>query len=470
MTKSSKELKIEYEEFLNTLGVASLRSLGREIGVSNPTKGKTKAGLIELIIGVLLGEIEPSVRTNRGAPVKAEEVNPKIILRLREIGGVAIEEALKRQEDIARIDNEIQKVQVTKNVISVNASKSTETFMDTVFVGQIVQKGNYASLYILNLPQLEFPVMIDFEVMLEYNLKEGDVISCHLKKKEGFYKVSRIFMVNEVYVSEHKRQNFDLAEISFEKQNLTIPENKFISWFFPIVKGANSLIVAPSKAGKSTFLKNICSGLKFNENLKTFALLLEQPRENIFRFQEILAEEELVYTTYEQDVEEHVFFAEFILKRAKSYAETGKDVVLLIDGLLTLAKAYDECAAVDGKNLSDGLTAKTTRYVKKYLSSARNLKGSGSLTLVCTTPIETGNPDDDLFVAEISALFDTIIRFDGSLARKRVFPAIDFNASISIDMFNKGTAFEKIKGLENERVISFVENSESYEDFISKIK
>ena len=80
MTKSSQELKIKYEEFLNTLGVASLRSLGREVGVNNPTKGKTKAGLIELIIGILLGEIEPTARTNRGAPVKAEEVNPKILL------------------------------------------------------------------------------------------------------------------------------------------------------------------------------------------------------------------------------------------------------------------------------------------------------------------------------------------------------------------------------------------------------
>ena len=91
MTKTSQELKIEYAEFLNTLGIQSLRSLGREVGVNNPTKNKTKAGLIELIIGILVGELAPTERTNRGAPVKAEAVNPKILLRLREIGGSTLD-------------------------------------------------------------------------------------------------------------------------------------------------------------------------------------------------------------------------------------------------------------------------------------------------------------------------------------------------------------------------------------------
>ena len=312
MAKSSNELKIEYEAFLNTLGIASLRSLGREIGVDKPTKGKTKLMLIESIIGVLLGEIPPVGRTNRGAPVKAEAVNPKILLRLREIGGSSIEEVLKNQEYVAYIDAEIQKAQETKNVISVNASKSNENFMDQVFVGQFEKKGAYSTLYLLGETRVNLPVIIDSEKVSEYNLKEGDVISCHLNKKEGFYKVSTIFMINEVFVSDHKRQDFDLAEISFEKQIVSIPSNKFISWFFPIVKGCNNLIVAPTKAGKSTFLKDICAGIKGDNTFKTFALLLEQSRENIFRFQEILSENELVYTTYDQDVEEHVFCAELL--------------------------------------------------------------------------------------------------------------------------------------------------------------
>ena len=464
MTKTSQELKIEYAEFLNTLGIQSLRSLGREVGVNNPTKNKTKAGLIELIIAILVGELAPTERTNRGAPVKAEAVNPKILLRLREIGGSTLDEILKRQKDIDALDQEIQKAQENKNVISVRASKPSEPFMDTVFVGQIVQKGSYASLYLLDNSQLELPIIIDFEMMAEYNLKEGDIISCHLKKKEGFCKVTEIFMINEVLVSDHRRQNFDLAEISFEKQSISIPSNKFISWFFPIVMGGCSLIVSPSKAGKSNLLKDVCVGLKANQGVKTFVLLLEQQRENIFQFQELLSKDELVYTTYEQDVEEHVALAELILNRAKSYAETGKDVVLLVDGLLSFAKAYDECTAMDGKMLSSGLTSKTIRYIKKFLSSARNFKQNGSLTLVCTTPIQTGNPDDDLFFAEISALFETIIRLDSDLAKKRVFPAIDFKNSFS------SLALEHIKEMENESVISCVVNSGSYEDFISKIK
>ena len=470
MTKSSQELKIEYEEFLNTLGVASLRSLGREIGVNNPTKGKTKSGLIELIIGILLGEIEPSIRSNRGAPVKAEEVNPKIILRLREIGGTALDEVLQRQEYIAHIDEQIQQAQERKTLLSVHASKRDEEVMDCVFVGQIVQKGNYVSLSVLEPIQLDVSVMIDFEVMSEYNLKEGDVISCRLSKREGFCKVAEIFMINEVYVSEHRRQDFDLAEITFDKESIAVPSDKITNWFFPIVKGGCNLIVAPTKAGKSTFLKDICVGLKANKNLKTLTLLLEQSRENIFQFQQILSKEELVYTTFEDDVDDHVFFADFILKRAKAYAETGKDVVLLVDGLLSFAKAYDEYVAVDGKMIASGLSSKATRYVKKWLSSARNFKTNGSLTFVCTTPIETGNPDDDLFFAEISTLFETVIRLDGELAKKRVFPAIDFKSSTSsLNLIDK-TAFEKMKGIENEALVSFVQGSDCYEDFISKIK
>ncbi len=470
MTKPTQELKIKYEEFLNTLGVSSLRSLGREVGVNNPTKGKTKAGLIELIVGILLGEIEPTARTNRGAPVKAEDVNPKILLRLREIGGTALDEVFQKQENIAYIEEEIQKAQETKNVLSVHASEPTEVFMDSVFVGQIVQKGNYASLHLLSEMQFELPIMIDFEIMSEYNLKEGDVITCHLREKEGFCKVSEIFMVNGTYASEHRRQNFDLAEISFEKQSVSIPSNKFLNWFFPIVKGGANVIVAPAKAGKTMLLKDICAGLKADRTLRIFALLLEQPRENIFQFQEILSSDELIYTTFESDVDEHVYSADFILKRAKSYAETGKDVVLLIDGLLSFAKAYDECMTMDGKTLASGLTSKTIRYIKKWLSSARDFKEKGSLTLICTTPIETGNPDDDLFFAEISTLFETVIRLDGELAKKRVFPAIDFKASTSNIAVGNDVAFGKIKNEENESIISSILNSETFEEFIKKIK
>lgn len=470
MAKSSYELKIEYESFLNTLGIASLRSLAREIGVDKPTKCKTKSTLIELIVGVLLGEIAPVGKSNRGAPVKAEAVNPKILLRLREIDGNALDEVLKNQEYVVHIDEEIEKAQATKNVISVNAPKSNENFMECVFIGQIIKKGNYFSLYLLNGAQVEFPIMMDFETIAEYRLKEGDIISCYLNKKEGFYKVSKIFMVNEVLVPEYKRQDVDSAEISFERQSLPLPSNKFISWFLPIIKGCNNLIVAPSKAGKSTLLNDICVGLKSNSNFKTFALLLEQPRENIFRFQQILSSNELLYTTYDQDVDEHVFVAELMLNRAKAYAETGKDVVLLVDDLLALAKAYDENSALDGKMVASGLTSKSIRYIKKILSSAINFKGNGSLTLVCATPIETGNPDDDLFFAEISALFETIIRLDGNLARKRIFPAIDFKASVSNFNTFKEDVFEKIKGIDNETIISYAQSSESYEEFVSKIK
>ena len=269
--------------------------------------------------------------------------------------------------------------------------------------------------------------------MQENSLKEGDVISCTAKEKGDILFVEKVLTVNE---SDRlgTREDFDETEISFLNEKIPL-NNKFLQYFLPISKGGRCSIIGAPKTGKTTLLKNFAQDLTENTNINTFALLIDQSIENAMSFNRLLGDRNLLYTTYEDDAQSHLDFAEFMLKRVKRYAESGKDVVLLIDGAQSLAKAYDEVYYTNDKVLSCGLMTKTLRFIKKFLGSARALKNGGSLTIICGLTGSTGNIEDDLFISEVSPVFNAKISLSAQLAKKRIFPAINLSSSY-VDEFD----------------------------------
>ena len=240
-----------------------------------------------------------------------------------------------------------------------------------------------------------------------------------------------------------ERKDFEKAHLSSAHSPLPLKSCKFFDWLLPIAKGGRAILVAPPKAGKTTLLKGICEDLKNVANVKTLGVLLEQAPETAYAFQKILSDRDLTYTTYGEEAEMTVFLADFMLKRAKRYAETGKDVVLVIDGLQSLAMAYDEIHSTD-KTSSNDISLKTLRYLQKYLTNSRAFENGGSLTVICECSVDTGNEEDDKFYKKLSPIFTSQIRLSGEFARKRIFPAIDFSNS-SIDCLEDLLSEEKAK-------------------------
>lgn len=456
MGRSALELRIEYTDYLDALNISVLRSLGRELGVEKPTT-KTKSDLINLIIGILMGEVEPIQKSSRGAPVKAQEISPKILLRLCEIGGNAAEAALER----------IEGYQNRSNLLMVRASESPNRFMDDVYVGQVVSQEKYFCVYPLDGVYASPTVILEARFKDVYALKEGDVISYSKEDFKDYSKVTEVLRINDCDPYLYQKTPFDCVQTEPLNKKLPFPENKLADWFFPIYKGGRCLIVSPAKCGKTTLLKQLSGELLKNNDYKTLGLLIEQTNDAVFQFRSLFPERNFLATGYEQEAEDHLFIAEFMLKRAKAYMQSGKDVVLFIDGLLALAKAYDEYFSADGRYLSLGVSAKAARFIKKFLSVARDCGAKGSLTLICALPTKTGNPDDDLFFAEIAPMFETQIALDLDLAKKHVYPAVDFAQSHANNANN--LLLDKVMKKDGQRVVELLNKPLSYQEFFEKL-
>lgn len=488
MQKTVDELKFEYGEYLKQLNIDSLRSLGRHVGVYNPTENKKKGELIELIISVLVGETKPVDRTRRGAPVKAV-LNPEVLRRLEEIGGTIVENAvsnkygdLEMKSATDAIDEALKKYFGTekKNRLTV---KSSEEFFDlgtpTVYVGQIEKVAGFYCIFPLNARDFEERIVVTESAMARYSLKEGDVVSCTAKECENVLYVQEILRINECEVGCN-RLDFEKDAIRLSTELLSLSNDMLLNNFLPFVKGRRCLIVGEPKTGKTMLLKAFAKKLSAEKNVKTFGVLIDQSLETAIDFSRTLDERSLVYTTYEDDAESHLFVAEFILKRAKRYAELGKDVVLIIDGTLSLAKAYDELNYSNDKVLSCGLTAKTVRYIKKYLGAARAFENGGSLTIICSLSSSTGNPEDDLFVSEIAPVFNAKISLCEDLAVKRIFPAVDFSASyvdgyesLVEEKYREAYLFVRnyfLPKFGNEQLYRIAQNSADFDEFFNTIK
>jgi transcription termination factor Rho len=230
----------------------------------------------------------------------------------------------------------------------------------------------------------------------------------------------------------------------FDAESSESYASKLFNYLMPIGFGQRCLIAGAPKTGKSTFLRDtarlLCSS---GTKAEIFVLLVDQAPELISSYRQFMKAENLVATSYEDDPETHVFAAEFLLKRAKRFAELGRDVILIVDSLTQIAKAYNETDfCIGGKVLPCGLENKTLHYIKKYFGSSRNFVKDGSLSIIATTAMETGDVADDFLQGELSSVANVRIALSDKLARQRIFPAID--------IFKSGTRKEELLLNENE--------------------
>ena len=453
--KSLEKFRVLLKDYLDSLVLKDLRAYGRYIGVSNSTE-KKKSKLIDEIIGVLVGDIPPQKPSTRGAPVKNDFVDPKI------------------EEDIAHIRKECENPSSTMKGLPAfgdmvkdlgefyspdgqalpfeSPLAEGERQASRIYRGQVQTLKGIACLLPTDcIEENSQRIFLPTELIREYDLREGDVISCHARKGENALIVCEVLSVNDIFGQMPRRLQFETSEVGFPATPIRFlgegvaptVMHKYLEWVTPVLKGQRGLLISAPKAGKTTMLYNMVKSLQQTDNtVLPLVLLIDQPPEIVGVFRSAVYFENVIYSTYEDDADKQVFTAEFLLKRAKRMAETGRDVVLFVDGFNALARAYNETEESEGgKVLEGGLESKTLHYLKKFFGAARRLHKGGSLTIIGTLSCGTGNPSDDLLVRELTTLANLELRLDETLSLKRVYPAIDaLNSRASLGGFDMQTA------------------------------
>ncbi len=205
---------------------------------------------------------------------------------------------------------------------------------------------------------------------------------------------------------------------------------RIIDLIAPIGKGQRGLIVSPPKAGKTTIMKQIAKSIEVNNpEAHLVVLLVDERPEEVTDMARSLERGEVVASTFDRPAEEHTQVAELTIERAKRLVETGEDVVIILDGITRLARAYNLAAAPNGRTLSGGLDTAAIYPPKKFFGAARNLEEGGSLTILATALVETGSKMDEVIFEEFKGTGNMELRLDRRLAERRVYPAIDVDAS-----------------------------------------
>ncbi len=205
---------------------------------------------------------------------------------------------------------------------------------------------------------------------------------------------------------------------------------RLIDLVAPIGKGQRGLIVAPPKAGKTVLLKNIANTIeKKHPEVEMIVLLVDERPEEVTDMKRSLTSGEVIYSTFDEMPQHHVKVAEMVLARAQRLAEHGKDVVILLDSITRLARAYNLVVPASGRTLSGGLDPGALHKPKKFFGAARKLEEGGSITILATALVETGSRMDDVIFEEFKGTGNMELHLDRKLSEMRIFPAINLNKS-----------------------------------------
>lgn len=287
-------------------------------------------------------------------------------------------------------------------------------------------------------------IYVPADIIKKWHLKTGDVIEGSIRPPKGsekYFLLQNILLVN----GRHPKENLD--RVSFDMLTPLFPEEKFklesqgiaavydktamriVDLVTPIGKGQRGLIVAQPKTGKTMLLKDIANAISANHPEVYMIILLidERPEEVTDMARNVNAE--VVASTFDEPADHHVKLAELVLAKAKSMVESGHDVLIMLDSITRLARAYNTVQPTSGKILSGGIEANALQKPKRFFGAARNIEHGGSLTILATALTETGSKMDDVIFEEFKGAGNMELQLDRRLSNKRIFPAIDILAS-----------------------------------------
>ena len=391
--------------------------------------------------------------------------------------------SIKREEKVEKEENNTSE-EMSGYKLTTEGDEIVEGILDILPDGYGFLRGdNY-----LSTPK---DVYISMVQIRRFKLDTGDIIKGISRFREGEKFPSLIFVgeVNgESPEKAAKRKRFDELTPIYpdERIKLETTSNEYamriIDLISPIGKGQRGMIVAPPKVGKTTLLKKIANSISANTpDAKLIVLLIDERPEEVTDMKRSI-NGEVIYSTFDELPEHHVKVAEMVLERAKRLVEQGQDVVILLDSITRLARAYNLTIPSSGKTLSGGLDPASLHKPKKFFGAARNIEHGGSLTILATALIETGSRMDDVIFEEFKGTGNMEVHLDRKLSEKRIVPAIDINKSgtrredLLLTPKEKDTVFALRKAMNSmpvadvtEQVISMMVKTKNNNEFIDEI-
>ncbi|MCI9617608.1 MAG: transcription termination factor Rho [Eubacterium sp.] len=328
-----------------------------------------------------------------------------------------------------------------------------------------------------------------------FQLKTGDFITGRVREKrenEKFGALYYVDMVNgESLDKVLKRPNFEELTPIFPNERLHLETDghstamRIVDIVSPIGKGQRGMIVSPPKAGKTTLLKETAKAvLKNNPEMEMIILLIDERPEEVTDIKEAIQGDnvEVIYSTFDELPEHHKRVSEMVIERAKRLVEHGKDVIILLDSITRLARAYNMTVPPSGRTLSGGLDPAALHMPKRFFGAARNMREGGSLTVLATALVNTGSKMDDVVYEEFKGTGNMELVLDRKLSEKRIFPAIDITQSgtrredLLLNADELGASYiirKEMNGMRKEdaveQILNLFARTKSNEEFIEKV-
>ncbi len=330
--------------------------------------------------------------------------------------------------------------------LSNSASRDMENAVMTTGILEIIDDTNYGFIRQRQFGYGDQDIYVSMSQIKKFNMRTGDLVEGFARaprEQERYQSLVKIEKINgEVFDAESERINFSKLTPIYPKDRLlleTSPKEistRLIDLFSPIGKGSRGIIAARPKAGKTIMLKKIADAIAHNHpDVELIALLIDERPEEVTDFERNISGQ-VISSTFDEKPENHIQTAEIVIEYAKRRVEQGKDVMVLLDSLTRLARAYNLTCAPSGKTLSGGLDPNSLYKPKRFLGAARNIEFGGSLTLLCTALVETGSRLDDIIFEEFKGTANMELHLSRELADKRIFP--------SIDVIKSGTRHEEL--------------------------
>jgi transcription termination factor Rho len=319
--------------------------------------------------------------------------------------------------------------------------KELDGLIDNEGVLEIMQEGGYGFMRSSDYNYLASPddIYVSPSQIKMFGLKTGDTILGKIrppKEGEKYFALLKIDSVNGKTTDEIRdRINFEYLTPLFPEEKLNLassPDNystRILDLFAPIGKGQRGMIVAQPKTGKTVLLKDIANAISRNHpEVYLIILLIDERPEEVTDMQRSVRAE-VISSTFDEQAERHVKVASIVLEKAKRMVECGHDVVILLDSITRLARAYNTVVPSSGKILSGGVDANALHKPKRFFGAARNVENGGSLTIIATALTETGSKMDEVIFEEFKGTGNMELQLDRKLSNRRVYPAIDITAS-----------------------------------------
>ncbi|WP_300385507.1 transcription termination factor Rho [Clostridium sp.] len=436
--------------------LVELKEIAKSLEIKNISKYK-KDELIEILIektpkriekdGVILQEkITPKVKQEE---IKQEEANKEIINASPQIAEAHVLTEEEKEEKRERLK------------VMINESNSAKGVLE------ILENNSFGFLRCNNYQTGENDIYVSPSQIRRFNLRTGDEVTGKVREAKETEKFKALLYVEKVNDENPQRavgrKYFETLTPIYPKERLKLETNnegdlssRLMDIVCPIGKGQRGIIVAPPKAGKTTLLKKVAQNIVNNHPEVTLIVLLidERPEEVTDMKRSIKGD--VIYSTFDEEPQNHTKVSQMVLERAKRMVEQGKDVVILLDSLTRLSRAYNLTVTSTGRTLSGGLDPGALIMPKKFFGAARNIEEGGSLTILATALVDTGSRMDDMIFEEFKGTGNMEVHLDRKLQERRIFPAID--------IYKSGTRKEDLLLTEDEKEVAYSIRKVMYRD------